>query len=171
MKMSKEWSLWLALSLPVLMVVAIIGSIVVPKHFAPQPMVDFVYMSPVNNTLLSVHINNSGKLFKENTPDDATLKDYQRGLSNDMKPHLYYYDSKTRQSKEVSFEEVEKLRLDDRKQSSDGFTVVQGSFHEGPFGGGSQGQSMFLKGHWVSESIDLKGVNNVYDFQFIGWVK
>jgi len=104
---------------------------------------------------------------KEFTKQDATLPvDANQRYAE---PHLYIYDATIGESAGITFDEAQKLKLDDRKKSPDGFEVSQGGGYSGPFGGGSE-PALYIAGHSVSQKLDLRGVNNVYDFEFVGWI-
>lgn len=173
MQLKKDWSLWLAIALPFAMILFVAASIYLPRLWAPIPTFDFVYAANDMSKGYGVPMYNvrvlDGKIIKEESfipQDEPTPVNKQQ---NYIEPHLYRYDISTGESKNLTFEEAEKLKLDDREKSPDGFDVSQGGGYSGPFGGGS-GPAIYLVGHSVSQKLDLRGVDNVYDFEFIGWV-
>jgi hypothetical protein len=172
MNIKKDWSLWLAVALPVAMVVFVAASIYIPRFFAPKPQYGFVYVAhdTVNGYTIpayALHITNS-QLVKEPTVKDSSVPADVKQPQY-VEPHLYQYDSATGESKSITFEEAQALKLDDRQKSPDGFDVSQGGGYSGPFDGGSA-PALYMAGHFVSQKLSLRGVNNVYDFEFVGWV-
>lgn len=173
MQVKKDWSLWLAIALPFAMILFVAASIYLPRLWAPKPIFDFVYA--VNDTSKGYVVPTygvrvvDGKITKEETfiPQDEALPANKQQRYTE--PHLYRYDIATGESRSLTFEEAENLKLDDGKKSPDGFEVSQGGGYDGPFGGGS-GPAIYLVGHSVSRKLDLRGVDSVYDFEFVGWV-
>lgn len=171
MDIKKDWSLWLAVALPLAMMLFVAGSIYLPRLWAPKPQYSFVYMA--NDTTKGYIIPEyavsvvDGHVVKEFTKQDVALPvDANQRYAE---PHLYIYDATTGESAGITFDEAQKLKLDDRKKSPDGFEVSQGGGYGGPFGGGSE-PALYIAGHSVSQKLDLRGVNNVYDFEFVGWI-
>lgn len=171
MDIKKNWSLWLAVALPVLMIVFVAISIYVPRLWAPKPQYNFVYVSHDTTTgyvipQYAVRVVD-GKITKEVVALDETIPVTVK--QQYVEPHLYVYDMKTGESRSLTFEEAETLKLDDRKQSPDAFFVKQTNGYGGPFDSGSS-PALYIAGHSVSQKLDLRGVTNPYDFSFVGWV-
>jgi hypothetical protein len=171
MDIKKNWSVWLAVALPVAMIVFVAGSIYLPRLWAPKPAYSFVYTA---NDMTKGYVIPSyavrvvnGQLVKEETQKDMLVTDAMKPQY--VEPHLYRYDVITGESKSITFDEVAQLKLDDSKQSPDGFKVALGGGYGGPFGGGSE-PAVYMTGHSVSQKLDLRGVTNAYDFSFVGWV-
>lgn len=171
MDIKKNWSLWLSMVLPVAMIVFVAASIYIPRFFASKPQFGFVYVARDTTSGYSIpeyalRVVN-GQLVKAATVKDPAASgnvQYQY-----VEPHLYRYDIVTGESTSVTFEEAAVLKLDDRKKSPDGFEILQGGGYNGPFGGGSE-PALYSVGHFLSQKLDLRGVNNVYDFEFVGWI-
>jgi hypothetical protein len=79
---------------------------------------------------------------------------------------------------EIIFEDAQKLKLDSRLKSPDGYEVVYGSSDYGffPFShGGSDYNAMYLKGHNTSKKLDLQsstGGRYYYrNRRFLAWIK
>lgn len=173
MNMKKDWSLWLAIALPFAMILFVAASIYLPRLWAPKPTFDFVYT--VNDASkgytvpsYSIRVVN-GKITKE---EAFMLQDESLPANKQIRyaePHLYRYDISTGESVNLTFEEAEKLKLDDREESPDGFEISRGGGYNGLFDGGSE-PAIYLVGHSVSQKLDLRGADNIYDFELIGWV-
>lgn len=169
MDMKKDWSLRLALALPFAMMLFVAASIYLPRLWAPEPKYGFVYS---DNSGYSEYILNvvNGKLVKESPVSDDGSEPFRDTKPQYVEPHLYRYDAATKESKSITMEEAQALKLDDRKESPDGFEAVYGGGYGGPFGGGSASPAVYLSGHSVSHKLDLRGIDGAYDFNFIGWV-
>ncbi len=171
MDIKKNWSVWLAVALPVAMILFVAGSIYLPRLWAPKPAYGFVYVA--NDTTKGYVIPSyavrvvNGKLVKEETRRDDSVPETMKAQY--VEPHLYRYDVATGESRSIAFDEAAQLKLDDRIQSSDGFKVSQSGGYSGPFGGSSV-PALYLTGHLVSQKLELRGVNNAYDFEFVGWI-
>jgi hypothetical protein len=159
-EIKKNWSLWLAVALPFAMILFVTGSIYLPKLWAPEPQYGFVYSDDEYYAPSIFRVVN-GRLEKRpmRTPDEEKYTD----------PQLYYYDARTKESRDISFEEASALMLDNRSTSPDGFVVKRGGGYGGPFGG-SYEAGVYLTGHAVSHKLDLRGIESAYNFSFIGWV-
>lgn len=161
--LKRNWAVWLAIALPIAMIVFIAASIYLPRLWAPEPQYGFVYsVNNYNYDEAKVRVRN-GRLEKVEAAHD---EDDKGKLSN---PRLYAYHPQSGESQEIDFDEAQKLKLDDRKKSPDGFEVKAGDGYSGPFGGSSEG-GVYFSGHGVSHKLNLRGVDNAYNFQFIGWV-
>lgn len=172
MHLRQNIPLLVGLAIPVLMILFVAGSIFIPSMFI-HPTYDFVYSegSDYYNCRWTYEVKNGKYVRMPGIVDpyapDKTLRDCQI--------KLYRYDAQKDDSVEVSFEDVEKLALDDRPVSPEGFEIARGSGGgDFPFFyGGSSYNDMFLRRGAVSKRIKLHGTNNgyyYYDFRFIGWV-
>lgn len=171
MDMKKDWSLWLAVALPFVMILFVAASIYVPRLWAPQPQYGFLYRSSDTSggyTVASYDVQvKKGKLVKQEV-DRSGYKDSD-SKTDFVEPQLYRYDAMTGESESLTFEEAEALTVDDRKKSPDDFEVSQGGGGSFLFGGGS-GSYLYLIGHSLSRKLDLRGIDSSYDFEFIGWI-
>jgi hypothetical protein len=89
---------------------------------------------------------------------------------------MYVHDVKNNQSKEISFEEAQKLRLDPSIKSPDGYEVSRGGYNGGGFlfsGGGSDYTHWYIKGYNRSKQLELKQNSGAYydNFKFLGWIR
>ena len=93
-----------------------------------------------------------------------------------INPYPYEFDKKN-EAKEISFADAQNLDLDSNVKSPDDFEVVYGSRGDGffPFfwGGGTDYNARYLKGHNVSKKLNLQlnGGSYYNNFRFIGWIK
>lgn len=168
----KNITLIVGISIPVLMIMLIAGSIYLPGIFI-KPKVNFLYAYGDDYYGREKYSIQNGKLVKRENNQYEPPSYYQPpGESK-----LYFYDVTKNESWEISFEDAQNLNLDNSAKSSDGFEVISRSGGDGffPFFGGSSSDynARYLKGHNVSKKLNLqrKGGSYYYDFRFLGWIK
>ncbi len=168
----KNITLVIGISIPILMILFVAGSIYLPGLFI-QPKYNFVYVSSDDSYYYSQYQYSvqNGKIVRNETqrPEGQT---YQPQI--DVK--LYVYDVAKNESKEISFEEAQNLTLDSKNISPDGFEITYGSSGEGFFlfffYSRTDYNTRYLKGHNVSKKLNLQLSGSYYnDFRFIGWIK
>ena len=166
MENRKNVPLIVALSIPVLMIALIAISIYFPALFV-SPKFDFVYSTDNEYCRFLKYSVKVGKII-ENEKQPANENNICRDSRD---PRLYYYDVTRKISREITFEEAQKLTLDNAFQSPDGFEVVSGdrSF-DVFFIGGSSYYDKYLKKGSYSRKLNIPH-NYYYDFRLIGWVK
>ncbi len=169
----KNWPVWLAIALPMVMIVFVAASVYLPRMWAPKPQYNFLYQSDERygaayEYSYTVYVRN-GRLTRQGT-NCGQDRDVQGKVGQVVcvEPRLYLYDVQTGESRAIELEEAQKLKLDDRTQSPDGFEVKTGGGYSGPFGGSSE-MAAYLSGHMMSQKLNLGGLNEVYAFQFLGW--
>lgn len=158
-------SLILGLSIPVLMIIFVAGSIYLPALFAPKPQINFIYESKENayyggETQYSVK---NRKIIKNNIK------------FQEVPPRLFIHDVSKNESREVPFEEAQLLDIDSRSKSSDGYQIIDGMFGGGSlFFSGSYDRGRYLSGHGLNTKISFpadEAENINYKFHFLGWIK
>src|SRR3989338_2533150 len=152
MKPQKNISLIIGLAIPFLMIVLVAASIYLPGLFAPKPTVNFLYVTDDDYYQGHAYVIENGKLTKR----EVTYPEhYTPGVTR-----LFVHDVSINESKEVSFEDAQKLQLDPTVKSPDGWEVVYGSAGYGFFplffSGGRDYNSMYLKGHNASKKLKLQ---------------
>ena len=172
----KNITLVLGISIPILMILFVAGSIYLPGLFI-KPHFNFLYASGDD----SYYYYNNG--YQYSVQDDKLIKNEIKQPENQnytpprVEPKLYLYDITKNEAKEISFADAQNLNLDSNTKSPDDFEVVYGSRDEGffPFfwGAGTDYNSRYLKGHNVSKKINLQlnGGSYYNNFRFIGWIK
>lgn len=169
----KNITLIIGISIPVLMILFVAGSIYIPGLFI-KPHVNFLYVSGDDYYYDQGHFTvQKGKLVKKEIKQPENQGYYQpRGESK-----LFVHDVAKNESREISFEEAQNLNLDSSVKSSDGFEIVNGSHSDGffPFflGSGTDYNSRYLKGHNISKKLNLQldGRSYYYGFRLLGWIK
>lgn len=170
----KNITLILGISIPILMILFVAGSIYLPGLFI-KPHFSFLYVSGDDYYNQQQYSVQNGKLIK-NEIKQPENQNYNppRGESK-----LYVYDVAKNEAKEISFIETQSLNLDFSVKSPDDFEIVYGSRGDGffPFFFWSERDynTRYLSGHNVSKKLNLQlnGSSYSYDnnFRFIGWIK
>ena len=168
----KNASLLLGISIPILMILFVAASIYLPSLFV-KPKYNFLYVigddySYYNQYQYSVK---NGKLVKN---EIQRLED--KKLPPRIEAKLYIHDVAKNESREISFEEAQKLNLDTSITSPDGFEIVYGSRGDGifPFFFWSERDysRRYLKGHNLTKKLNLQSDSSYYrSFRFLGWIK
>jgi hypothetical protein len=172
--------LLVGVAIPIVMVLLVAGSIYLPGLFI-KPTVDFLYMTDYYDRYACEYVYevrsgadvHSGSLVRAKSTS-YTDPGYVR---NDCTPRFYVYDVQTDTSKEYTFEEAQKLKLDPSRVSPDGFEVVRGG-RGGDFlfvfDMGGNYDTMYLRGHNVSRRLNMEKGNSGYyyysDTPTLGWV-
>ena len=165
----KNIVLVIGMSIPILMIIFVAGSIYLPSFFI-KPQYDFIYADG-NNPYFSKYeyFIQNGKLEREQKSE------YQERLGErDQK--LYVYEVEKNKSKEISFEEAQKLTLDPSSTSPDGFEITYGKKSEGFFPiffwSHTDYETLYIKGHNViSKKLNIQPIGNYLKFTFLGWIK
>jgi hypothetical protein len=170
----KNLPLYIALAVPVLMILLVAAFIYFPgvgKH----PKYNFFYMSG-NDVYYygygqGYQISGGHVIYNPPQPPPGQISSIQQ-----VEPHFYVYDVTTSQSSEISFSQAQKYTIDSTNTSPDGYTVEQGNGGGGDFlfggGGPSDYNSWFIKGHNRAVKLNLKLTGNTYsNFRFLGWIE
>ncbi len=176
----KNIPLIVGLAIPVLMVVAVAISIYLPQATL-DPKTDFVYVVG-NYPFYSERTNSNKSIEHEYSLIDGYLTDksfevtYEGGRDpvsyND--PVFFRYNAEEDTSQQLSFEEVQKLTLNDSMKSPEGLEVTHGRNDGFPlfFYDSDNYKDVYLKGDRASKKINVHTGSDEYvsNFQFIGWV-
>ena len=168
-------SLMIGLSVPVAMIVLVAASIYLPALWAPQPRTNFLYVTGDNYYGAPRYAVVGGKAaqLEVKTPEH---------LPHPPPPaRLFVYDAAAKTSTEVTLEEAQRLTLDDRDVSPDGYSVRHGSHSDGVFplffSGGRDDNTVYLTGHHVSRQLELvtpaenDGYYYYFRMRFLGWIR
>lgn len=173
----KNITLVIGISIPILMILFVAGSIYLPGLFI-KPHFNFLYVSGDDSSYY--YYNNGYQYSVQNgtlIKNEAKQPENQNYNPPRVEPKLYLYDVAKNESKEISFAEAQNLQLDSSVKSPDEFEVVYGSRDDGffPFfyGGGTDYNARYIKGHNVSKKLNLQlnGSSYYNNFRFIGWIK
>lgn len=170
----KNITLILGISIPILMILFVAGSIYLPGLFI-QPRFNFLYVSGDDY----YYYNNEQQYSVQN--DRLIKNEIKQPENGNYNPprgevKLFIYDVVKNESKQVSFDEAQKLNLDSNNISPDGFEVVYGSRGDGIFPfffySGTDYNARYLKGHNVSKKLNIQlSGSYYYNFRFLGWIK
>jgi len=165
---NQNWSLIVALSIPLLMIVLIAGSIYIPPMFAPKPAYDFVYTTGNIYYSPQPYEVSGGKLVYQPPSEE----DVAKGRQPDQR--LFFHDVETNMSKEITYEEASAWTYDSNAISPDGYEVIYGS-NGGSFfffGGYSNDyDTRYLTGHGASHKLNLSLADrNAYNMRVLGWI-
>lgn len=172
MQIKKNIPLILGISIPILMILFVLGSIYLPGIFV-HPKFNFLYVVGGNNYIDEwQYLVQNGELVKSKI-NQSRNKSYNPPY---VEAKLFVYDVLRNESREISFEEAQKLNFDSNIKSPDGFEIVYGSRGENalPFFYVSEidYNSRYLKGHGVSKKINIQSSEGFYyTFRFLGWIK
>ena len=171
MKDNKTYPLMIGLLVPLLMVVFIAVSVVVPRLFAPAAQYDFIYSVADGYSPDSEYFVRDGRIQLRSFKDPAQKQTQYAPV------RLYRHDVKENRNVAISLEEAGKLSLSDASQSPDHFEIgpgTQGSSFLFFYSSYSDYSSMYLKGHGVAQELNLiKGARAYYsysDFHLVGWI-
>ncbi len=161
-------ALWLAVAIPVGMIVAVALSIYVPRLFV-HPATDFVYV--VGDTH-QFGVDGSDYRVVDGRLTEAPLS--PDGPST--RGRLYRYDVRANRVQALTLDQARLLTLDPNLASPDGFRV---SYADGsgnglfPFGDGNDRPAVYLDGRSVRLRLDI-AVSRSYEpdgFRFLAWVR
>ena len=176
MAKNKDISLIVGLSIPVAMILFVAASIYLPQLWAPQPQTNFLYSLSTNYYPAKEYFVQNNKIAQPDMTQPEHIKNTSLPLGE---VRLFLHDVVKNESREISFEKAQNLRLDERSVSPDGFETVPGSNSDFFFlfsFSNDDYSSMYLKGHSISKKLNLYklsprdnyGYGNIY--RFIGWV-
>lgn len=160
MDVKKNIPLILGLSIPVLMILFVAGSIYLPGLFA-QPEFDFLYATGDDYRYNRYYSVQNGNLIRHEVTYPARAE-----------PRLYLHDISKNESKEISFSEAQELTLNPDLKSPDGFEIDCGRRTQDIFFIFAYSRrdcsTRFIMGHNTSRklNVQLSGTR----FQFLGWV-
>lgn len=172
----KNLPLLLALVIPVIMVIGVAAAVYLPG-LGHRPSYNFVYatgdgVSYYGSGGYDFYVKD-GHLARQERPVDPVRDPFYQNRSVASK--LYLHDVKANTSKELSFEEAQKIFLDPSIRSADGYEVARGGYSGDGFlfsGGRSDFGHWYIKGYNRSFQLNLRLFGSYYsdNFKFLGWV-
>lgn len=172
----KNLPLYIALAVPVLMILLVAAFIYLPG-IGKKPAHNFVYMSGQDvyyyGDARGEYTVTNGRLVKNPLPPipEGQAPYYKPAVSD---PHFYFYDVSKHEAREITLAEAAAFELDPSNVSPDGYTVERGNGNSGAFLFGDSGDynSWFLKGHNRANKLNIKLIGtDYYNMRFLGWVK
>jgi hypothetical protein len=159
----KNIPLIVGVTIPVLMIFFVLGSIYVPGWFV-QPQYDFLYMT----------VNPAGGCWQNYPVANQRLVYLERShfSKGECIPTFYIHETETDMNTQLTFEEAKQLTLDGSNVSPDGFQLEYGRRDDALviFGGGTDYKTVYLVGRNVSKRITVNTVGDYKNYQFLGWV-
>jgi len=172
MNFRKNASLLVGLAIPLVLIIAVIVSIYIPRLTNKPPHYNFLYTSNnyyPSNVRFKVQ---QGKLIREELPLDPSYPQPIKDSLAITEPTFFLHDVTRNESREISFAEAQQLKLDPNRESPDGYSLQQGSnngvfpfFYNGPYG-----VSWFLTGHTTSHKMNVKQTTDYGGVELLGWV-
>jgi hypothetical protein len=168
MDVKKNIPLILGLSIPIIMILFVAGSIYLPGLFI-QPKFNFLYATGENYYYNRHYSVQNGRLIK----NEFDYPEHYTGSRTE--PRLYIHDIVKNESQEISFSEAQKLTLNSNSQSPDGFEIDCGRRTQGIFfifvDLSRDCSTRFIKGHNTSKKLNIQRSGSSYGyFQFLGWI-
>lgn len=174
MNKPKNVVLWVALAIPVLMVLFVAGSIYIPQRGIEPPTHDFIYTLRNYSDGYEYSVGADGKMVRDKLPQENFPKTTPAGVAN-APTRFFRHDVQTNTSEELAFEAVASLRLDNTNTSPDGYELRRGGQGGGVFpfifSEGNYDDQFLVKGN-RSIKLKLKKITDPYysPFQFMGWI-
>lgn len=166
MNPSKNTSLIIGISIPVLAIAAVFLALYFPTR-SVQPKYNFIYSNSNYYAPLNYEVRD-GKLVQIDYSNDQIPTPIKPGTKA-VPPQLFIYDFATVSSREISFDEAQKLHLTAGPRSPDGYDIVSGSgggffpfFYDG-----SSYRDRYIKNDRASKKLNLQ---TDYNFRLIGWI-
>jgi hypothetical protein len=176
------------IGLPVAFVVALFAFVALPGMFGAKPTVDFIFSSGSGESYQTSSTCEydvvDGKLVREgysthvgDTFEFPTGPKQPEPCTNKNSPELYQYSASTGALRILSFEDAQKLTLDQGPTSSDGF-IVRASSHQydifDVLGAGENRSTIeIVKDGRARVTIDFPADEYYYyedRFDFVGWI-
>ncbi|RJQ37166.1 hypothetical protein C4552_01535 [Candidatus Parcubacteria bacterium] len=160
----------IAIVVPVVMIIAVAASIIVPQWMV-RPEYDFLYATSYGYPPLATYAVENGKLVRHPV-QQPEIPPYPRTTAE---PELWRYNARDDASRKISFEETQLLQLDPSTRSPDGFALERGSGAENIFEalfGGSRYNEWYLTKNGSARRISISPSTPYYDYnpQFLGWI-
>ena len=161
-KKETNWSLWLGLAIPVIMMLFIALSIYVPRIFddTPEPTINFLFTKN--------YASSGNYVVKDN---QVAWVEHENNRSQAEKPLLYVYDVKTSTSQEINYADAQALVLNTNLVAPDGYRIER-SYRRGffLFDFRSSRDSYLVKQH-AAYPINLTGTDlSYYSLKSLGWI-
>lgn len=164
--MKKNLPLIIALTLPILMLIFVVGLVYMPAA-THNPNYNFLYATGVDYYWPSQYTLKNNHLIKNSiSPLNPLIHNNEQ---------LYLYNVHTNQISQVDYANAKQLFLDPQPTSPDGFHIVHSSgdnsFFSLFFFSSPDFNTRFLQKNSFSKRLKLKLIGQFYNsFHFIGWI-
>ncbi len=173
MNIPKNMVLWVALAIPVLMILFVAAAIYIPQRGITAPQYNFVYALRNYSDGYEYTVVD-GKLTRREISDPNTIKPTP-AETRFAPTRFFLYDVTHSTSQELAFEEAQKLTLDNNVTSPDGYEMKRGGEGGGVFpfffSEGNYNTQYLVKGNRAIK-LELKEIGEPYYYNqsFFGWV-
>lgn len=179
----KHLPLVVAIALPIIFIGVLALAITLPSR-SINLQHDFVYVNadmekyPYGSVAYrNEYAIENGKIVKKPIVTELEASEAKlRGITYDDAPQLYHYSVREQASREIAFEEAQKLALVPGPSSPDGYTVEYEYNNDGIFeifGSGNDDSGYVISKGNARKSLSGIATNNMYYngymFQIIGW--
>ncbi|MEX0672648.1 MAG: hypothetical protein WDZ82_00395 [Candidatus Paceibacterota bacterium] len=166
-------ALLIALTLPVILIVAIVFVVYVPRVFAPEPQYDLLYGVPYDGPRVMGHCS-FGYEVLDGVLEQRITNSCDEGDEPEALYDLFVHRVADGENESISFDEARQLTLDENVEAPDGYSLVHNSNHRGIFElfGTSGGRTWYLEHGVARRSIELDRSASpyYYNIQFYGWI-
>lgn len=163
----KHLPLFIALALPVIMVLFIAGAIYLPAFFS-HPTTDFIYTTGYDYCGTQYFVQ-----YQKIAKSENTCPNYYPKPPQEYK--LFLHKTKEDVSAQITFEQAEGYTINENSTSPEGYKIEYGSQSGGFFPffmySGSDHNSIYLTNNGVSYKLNTVNTNGYSgQFKFLGWI-
>ena len=151
MNFDKEKSFYIGIAIPFCMIFFLIAGIYIPRYLAPRPQYNFVYTENEYYRTNKFEVEN-GKIRERNNTHPKANREAK----------LMLYNLATHEKKELTFDEMKSLKVNEKSRSKDGYEIKLSLTSSHNYQG-------YLTGYFTSWPLNL-GSNNSSK-RFIGWIE
>lgn len=174
MKFNQNFTLWIALAIPFVVILIVAGIIYWPRTITP-PQHNFLYALRDYEDGFN-YVVKEGKLEREQISFPGG-KDVPRPITpaSSGQTRFFVHSVTTNESREVSFTEAQAMSLNSDLTAPDGYELVRGGQGGGVFpfffAEGDYESRYLAKGNaTIQMSIKKPSDTNYQPFEFIGWI-
>lgn len=175
MNFRRNASLIAGVLIPVAMLLFVAATAVLPGMLM-HPRYDFLYVTgddhfrPKQGKLRAIQryrVEKGALILSEPAADVA--QDYNPPRN----AKLYVHDVAANRSREISETEAQQLKLDARRLSPDGYSVVRNRHGGliGLFASGRDRNGRYLVGAWLSKKLNLETPSSYAQVRVLGWIE
>lgn len=174
---NSKWFLIIGLAIPIIVIV-FIAILAYSPASKIEPKYDFLYyFRDYTNRYCAydgIYTVTKGKIKIAEIPTAPKGSECRYDIETDP-PKIYKYDVKRGGHYQISFEDAQKLKLDNNSISPDGLSIGRDNYYNAGifeiFGGTNRNYNAInlIDNTGNVKEIDI-GTSNYYDFIFIGWV-
>ena len=166
-------TLVIGLSIPILMILFVTGSIYLPRLFTTTqpPHYSFLYTIGGDYSSKYYYSVENGRLLQNPTPKPAESVYNAPIKTVTSEGLLFKHDVTTNVSTQISCEEAQKFTLITAVFSPDGFEIVSPQGGGFPFSGPYDYMSKYIKKGTYAQKLNLNlGESNYWQYNFLGWI-